>query len=396
MRRLSGLALMATLPLAVAQNKPPKDFKEYCWQNPKAQSCKDFGFTEHSRAIERGFENRTEVLERLNQPRGTPGVIQNPGYRDPSYNRSTLSRPGVGSAAPAMVVMSVPDWRFAHPDTGLLMSIKLQSILESPLAPMILGQIYGQLQTSGMPPEQIDQFRNAIREIDQISISMRPPAPGTPPDALVLLSGRFDKMARLLYGKAQKLQSGGGLLIGPPNSMAAAVRRTGEASVAAWSPLFTNVKELEEESDIWIAGAGALVSTPEVKKALGANASLVSGVRNFALGVGMRDGFSVNLTLQTTTPVVADKMLTAFRQLESQMKVKPSDMAQIDKLESGLRFRAKASANDPGVAQMAAAMGIPWSPPAAASQAGTEAPKRKGIVIDGLGGNPTEASGQKP
>ena len=44
-----------------------------------------------------------------------------------------------------MVVMSVPDWRFAHPDTGLLMAIKLQAIPESPLAPVKLGQIYSQL-----------------------------------------------------------------------------------------------------------------------------------------------------------------------------------------------------------------------------------------------------------
>jgi hypothetical protein len=388
MRRLQWLWGVVLVSLAPAQNtKPPQTFADSCWENRKAPSCKQWGFPEHSQAMERGFETRGRIPDRVNQPRSNNGVITNPHYHPTPSGMPARSG---GTAAPSMILMSVPDWRFAHPNTGLLLSIKLQSILESPLSPFILGQIYSQLQAGGMSAEKLDQFRNALREIDQISVSLRPAGAGAPPDALILVTGRLDQMEKLLASRTRKLAAGGGLLMGAPNSVAAAIGRAGGAPAGAWSPLFAHVQELEQESDIWIAGPGALISTPEIRKALGADAMLLSSVKNFAVGLRMRDGVSVNLTLETTNSAAADQIVAAVRRLETGKGVEAAEALRVEKLDSGLRLRARA-ANDAGLARLSSAVGIPWNPAPGVSAAPGQPAKPKAIVIDGLdSGGPKE------
>ncbi|MGH9661461.1 MAG: hypothetical protein ACRD96_23140, partial [Bryobacteraceae bacterium] len=321
--------LLFALSTAWSQQKR-QTFKEYCWDHPQMPSCKDGGFSPHSRAIERGFEIGKP------KPPASPMVLTNP-----RAGESTVTRRSSSGDSPTMVATSVTDWRFAHPNATLLVAIKVGALLESPLAPLLMAQIYTQLQTAGLPHEKIEEFRVAMREVDQISVSVRT---GTPTDGLILLAGRLQEMHGLLRGKAHRL-AGGGLLLGAPASVSASVRRMAGAPVAAWSPVFGSIRDLDAGSDFWIAGTGAIPVTDTLKSALGSSSvTMLSSVRGFAFGMMVRNGAKLDLTVNTATPAAADRLLAEYRKFEAKDTAADGRLeARATKLDSGLRLRIEAT-----------------------------------------------------
>ncbi|MGH8246580.1 MAG: hypothetical protein ACREUU_09120, partial [Gammaproteobacteria bacterium] len=103
----------------------------------------------------------------------------------------------------------------------------------------------------------------------------------------------------------------------------------------------------------------------------------------------VRNGAKLDLTVNTSTPAAADRLLAEYRKFEakaseSMTEAERADTAAattIDKLDSGLRLRIAATQSQmtPGLSKLYAGFGIPWTPP-------VERPveQRKTIIIDGL------------
>src|SRR5689334_22735156 len=84
---------------------------------------------------------------------------------------------------------SPADWRFAHPDPDLRLSVNLQALLKSAAVANAIRQASAQA-----PPEQvakIQEILGVLSSIERISVSARQKTPKDS-DALVLVTGNFD------------------------------------------------------------------------------------------------------------------------------------------------------------------------------------------------------------
>src|SRR5689334_8576540 len=82
------------------------------------------------------------------------------------------------------------DWRFAHPDADLRLSVNVQAVLRSPAFAAAMKQSQAQ-----MPKEQqaaVQQVLGLVSTIERISISARQKTVPKDSDVLVLVSGSFD------------------------------------------------------------------------------------------------------------------------------------------------------------------------------------------------------------
>ncbi len=195
------------------------------------------------------------------------------------------------------------DWRFAHPNADIRMSVNVQAVLKAP-------SVIQALRQQGKDQPQVQLMLALVSSVDRISISAR--QKGKDPkdsDVLVLVTGSFDPSTiQSLFpskGTSQVKQVGPhAILVGDGPSFAQAVQRM--AGAAENKPL----DELDQ-SDIWIAGSSELMASQQTAQVPPA----LKALRMFSLGVNLGDSPEVNVVLGATDSPGAAQLLSAIREM---------------------------------------------------------------------------------
>ena len=223
------------------------------------------------------------------------------------------AEPGVAARAD-----SPADWRFAHPDADVKISLNLQALLNSPAIAKLIEQGKSQAKDNAM---QIELVLGMLKTVDRISISVRQraavvgkAAAGADMDVLAQVTGSFD--SQLIAGffpstGAGKVKVVGPhtLLIGEGDSFAAAAERMAAGARMPAGEL--------EGSDIWISTSGSFLA----QQAAGANQPMppfLLGLQNLAIGfnfggLNLSDSPEINMLLTATDAAAATEMLKMFQ-----------------------------------------------------------------------------------
>jgi hypothetical protein len=192
------------------------------------------------------------------------------------------------------------DWRFAHPNADMRMTVNVQAVLK---APALTGMLRQKEQ-----PAQVQLGLDLLSSVDRISISAR--QTGKDQDVLVLVTGSFDPSSiQALFpssGASQVKQVGPhAILIGEGESFTQAVQRmAGLAPVGPSGEL--------EQSDIWLAGSAALMSLQQV---LPMAPPAFKAMRAFSFGLNLGDSPELNVVLNADGADGAAQMLSALRDI---------------------------------------------------------------------------------
>lgn len=205
---------------------------------------------------------------------------------------------------------SVTDWRFAHPDADMKISVNVQALLKSDAIAKAIEQGKTQAKDNAM---QIQMAVAMLQTVDRLSVSLHQKAPNDA-DVLAQITGSFDPqfIAGMFpsAGNGQvKVVGPHTILIGEGESFTQAVARmSGSAAPASGDEL--------EQSDIWIQVSGAMLAqqagqqgSPLLKDLRGVSLGLTLGetpVVNVALTAADAAGAATILgTLQAMTPLLA-------------------------------------------------------------------------------------------
>ncbi len=212
------------------------------------------------------------------------------------------------------------DWRFAHPDADIKVSVNLQALLNSPAIAKAIEQGKSQAKENAM---QVELALGMLRQVDRASISVRQKtARDNDMDILVQITGSFDP--QLIAGLfpstgAGKVKVVGphALLIGEGDSFAqAAERMTGAASSAPSGDL--------EQNDIWIFARSSFLNqqmaaaSPPGKGAIQTPPAL-KGLGDLSVGLNFGDAPEINVLLAAVDETAAGEMLKTFQDGVSQL-----------------------------------------------------------------------------
>jgi hypothetical protein len=192
-----------------------------------------------------------------------------------------------------------PDWRFAHPNADMRMSVNVQSVLKSPAVTGMLKQ--------KEQPAQVQLVLDLLSSVERISISAR--QTGKDQDVLVLVTGNFDPSSiQAMFpsrGASQVKQlDPRTILIGEGESFTQAVQR-----MAGLAP--SGSSDELEQSDIWIAGSSALTSFQQAAPM----APAFQAMRTFSFGLNLGDSPAINVVLNADGADAAAHMLSALREM---------------------------------------------------------------------------------
>ena len=282
------------------------------------------------------------------------------------------------------------DWRFAHPNADVRMSVNVQAVLKAPAVTQALKQ-----QGKEQPP-QVQLILGLLSSVDRISISARQNGKDLKDsDVLVLVTGSFDPPAiQSLFpskGAGQVKQVGPhAILVGEGASFAQAVQRM--AGAAAERP----ADELDQ-SDIWIAGSSALMASQQTAPIPPA----LKAMRMFSFGMNLGDSPEINVVLGAVDSPGAAQMLSAIREM-----LGPSGKALEAKLDGAkvrmhvvlppelMRFAQSQAASGSLSEQLQPFMGMLGLPGSSGSAAPAKAPAPPSnggkIMIYGLDDGPRE------
>lgn len=265
------------------------------------------------------------------------------------------------------------DWRFAHPDADLRVSLNIQAVIKSePVAAALKKAEEG---TTKEQTAQIQMVMGILSSIDRIAISARQKPSSSKPakaaaaattaasaaadsDALVWVTGSFDpKIVLGLFPSTgtSKVQQVGphSILIGEGDSFARAVQRiSGQAASAPSDEL--------ADSDLWIAGDTAMMASQATQP----SPFSLQDLKRFSLGVNFKASPEVNLNLTAADDAGAGRMMGQMQVLMALAGTAPQAAA----VKQMLQFKQEGSSVKlhmvipPEVLQMAETM---------ASQSGT-------------------------
>lgn len=247
-------------------------------------------------------------------------------------------------------------WEFGHPDAKLLVGIDVKSLRESAAGQSFREQMKAEPAAAGMQaPFQAMAF-GLLDQIDQVFISspanMSDGAKNNPPFLLVV-EGRFPmtELQSFLKGTPRRyrtanlyrtsqtetttvaLLDSGTLLLGDEKSVLAALDRHGRALPPA-SALLGRAKALASAHDVWIIADGPLSKfQPANTNSSNPLASqIASQINGIDMGLSLRDGFQLALSLTAASDAVAaqmTQMLSAQIQLAALAQANRPDAAEL-------------------------------------------------------------------
>jgi hypothetical protein len=223
------------------------------------------------------------------------------------------------------------DWRFAHPDADMKMSVNVQALLKSPAIINAIEQGKAQAKDNAM---QIQMALAMLQTIDRLSVSLRQKAPNDA-DVLAQVTGSFDAqfIAGMFpsAGKSQvKVVGPHAILIGEGDSFTQAeARMNGSAAPASGDEL--------DQSDIWIQVSAAMLAQQASQAS-----RMMEGVRWLSMGLTLSQPPVVNLVLSTTDDAGAAAMLKTIQAMTPMLAAYPATAAVAKDLmltQDGSRLR---------------------------------------------------------
>ena len=354
-------------------------------------------------------------------------------------------------AISTLILQAETDFRFAFPQSEILLGVDVKWMLKSPLGLSMKKELKGNLgDLKALEPlmDQIDSIHlSAVSKNNKAS------------DLLMLVQGRFeaDKLIELgarnglrmeqwgktkvllpTKGKAapakkpgfQKVQFGmempagkpafalydnKNILIGEEGPLRVAIERMETGLTPQANPLFERARDLEAANDVWFVGNTAPLNlNAGSSKQTDPMAQMMSQVRNFSLGMAMRRNVTMDIQVQTVNPKAATQMLDLLKGAMAVAKMNTNSAepfpVDIDKMveitSSGNLVRASISMEQADIDKIMASSFMPGNAmPKAAPATGTTAtlepapapvvvkpaePVRKTMMIYGLPGGPKE------
>lgn len=210
---------------------------------------------------------------------------------------------------------SPADWRFAHPDADLRVSINLQSVLRSPAVTNAILQ--ASLQAPKEQTAKIQEILGILGSIERISVSARQKT-AKDSDALVLVTGTFDpKWLQEFFpskGTSQVRQVGPrSVLMGEGASFTQAARRMAGPAVAAPGEL--------EQSDIWIEAGPGILKQQQSQQTPPA----FRNIQALSLGMNLTESPEINLILRASDAASAQQLLTGIQGMMALAIPSPKD-----------------------------------------------------------------------
>jgi hypothetical protein len=215
----------------------------------------------------------------------------------------------------ALAQASAPaDWRFAHPNADMKVSVNFQALLKSDAVAKAMEQVKAQAKDNAA---QIDLVMGMLRTIDRVSVSAVQKAPNDM-DVLAEVSGSFDPQLIAGFfpsnGKSQvKVVAPHTILIGDGDSFTAAVARlNGPAPAEAVGGL--------PQSDIWIEAGVEFLA----KQSGQAMPPMLQDLRGFAVGLTLADSPVVDVVLTASGEEGARKLLGTMKIMNAAAAGQPS------------------------------------------------------------------------
>jgi hypothetical protein len=366
----------ALLFVSVALAQPIKSWssnEDYCHDNPHAVTCRDGVPTNV-------MEEMQKNAEKLGLNQATPVSPAPPQYRPARAHVTPLSVPvprSRPSKGPTVIQIGELDWRFAHPHPDLLIGMDLESLLGSELMRTLLRGWAGKL---GATPKEQDQMLAGLGDAKRILISI------------------YNKdMLAMMVGKIGNLPVGpqaGGLqftrlsediaLMGTEGGSLGALTRLKLQPLP--NPQQDEAKLMARTYDFWVWGRADRFA------GLSASSAGNTPMKKIKLGVSFRDGFNLQMILDTPDGASAAHLLAEMQ------KGAPSGM--MGAVEGNSVRYAMVLDRDRALQRFAGFMtdslGKQFAPlitaarQMSARQSGGARPSAGKIVIDGLDDGPKE------
>lgn len=290
-----------------------------------------------------------------------------------------------------LMLSAETDYRFAFPQSELLMGVDVKWMLKSSLGAKMRSEV-------GANSEEFKMLEEVVDQVDAIYVSVvsKAPVKGTKPtsnskqnsDVVMLVQGNFvfDKLTALGVKNGMRLDQWGkvkvlvpaplkvrpkavrmqnaqfaNLPMGAENASPAvaflnerslvvaeeaplrvALERLESGLTPQANPLFERARDLDAANDFWIVGSTAPLNLNAGGKASQDPFSQTLGqVRSFAIGLAVRRNVALDLQLQTVSQKAATQMLDMAKGVIALAKVsaKPEDALPFD-LDKALELSA--------------------------------------------------------
>lgn len=281
-----------------------------------------------------------------------------------------------------LLLSAETDFRFAFPQSELLMGVDVKWLLKSPLGAKMRSEV-------GANAGELKIIEEVVDQVDAIYVSVvsKAPVKGVKAtsakqnsDLVMLVKGKFtfDKLTALavkngmrqdqwgkvkvlvpvapkLRQKAVRMQNAqfsnlpmGGdkaapvfalldeknIVVAEEAPLKVALERMESGLTPQANPLFERARDLEAANDFWIVGSTAPLNLNAGGKQAGSDpfSQTLNQVRNFAVGVAVRRNVAVDLQLQTVSPKAATQMLDMAKGIVALAKAsaKPEDPLPFD------------------------------------------------------------------
>jgi hypothetical protein len=206
------------------------------------------------------------------------------------------------------------DWRFAHPNAAVLISLNVRAILSSPALESLFSQFTGQLtaQFPGLNPSDLSKTRALLSSVDRICVSVQ--SGGATPETVALITGHFDEATLVSIqvdaASRAKIRNATAILVGDNASLSRATSRM--ATLSTDDPALKNAAEWASQYDIWMMGSTALIPAGMVKSPPGMP-DLLSSVRSFSLGMSFSSDVRMDMVFDTTSAQAAAQIADFVR-----------------------------------------------------------------------------------
>jgi hypothetical protein len=283
---------------SIALAQPIKSWssaEDYCRDNPQAPTCRD--------------GKPINVMEEMQKNAAAMGLTTTatptrtyPARVMPQSTRAPRTR---SSAAPSMIQIGEVDWRFAHPHPDLLIGVDLESLLGSDLMRSLLREWAGKL---GATPKEQDKMLEGLGDAKKVLISI------VNKDMLAMMVGNVGNLPEAAGPGGLKFTrlSTDTVLMGTESGSFGALTRLKMAALP--NPQQDEAKLMARTYDFFVWG--------RTDRLAGLNGGMRGNtpVTKIKMGVSFRDGFNLQMILDTPDGA------TAARLLEGMQKGAPSGM----------------------------------------------------------------------
>ncbi|HYZ84789.1 MAG TPA: hypothetical protein VE621_10315 [Bryobacteraceae bacterium] len=207
--------------------------------------------------------------------------LQGPLFKRPKTTTQTAARPRALIQA-ASVKLGAPDWRFALPNSQILLGVNLKRLVQSTVVQSLFKEVS---QQANLPAAQLEAMKRDLGGVDEICLSM------AGRDMIILVSGRISSLPKPPRKAPMRIQpiSLDQALVGADAGVIEAARRLANGTSSDTSK---RAASMAAENDFWFfATASGLKQHSQLK----ATAAFDFANKIESLGVGLKLGKTIRL-----------------------------------------------------------------------------------------------------